>query len=221
MRSTSRLALNALLAGLLLMAMAGPALATTTVSGDLDTNAPLEIDPTAAPVDAQTVDVDLAAYNPTVAFIQRMPVTKVVDRVTLGDFASAPGCGTPAALRLFVYEHAAGDFQTVSSQLTYSGYEELPSTPGRVSWSITPTTLRAGRGYSFYLGFDPGRCRYGRQTTWAHNGATVNAGPARCTNGPPAQPNRSTVKTRMWHTANADDRQLNCSNATCCPTACA
>jgi hypothetical protein len=68
--------------------------AVTTVSGELDTNAALTIDPAADP---RTADVDLGSADSRVAFIQRMPVTKTVSTVPLGDFASAPSCTTPAS----------------------------------------------------------------------------------------------------------------------------
>jgi hypothetical protein len=78
--------------------LAGPAGAATAVSGDLDANAALVIDPASSPVDPVISDFDLAGHDSRVAFIQRMPVTKRVSKITLGDFASGTNCSSPASL---------------------------------------------------------------------------------------------------------------------------
>ena len=205
-RTSLKLAIAVVLALSLLCAEAK---ATTEVTGERDTNAALTIDPSGDPL---TVEVDLASYDTRVAFIQRMPATRIVSKVTLGDFGSATSCTTPASLRLFVEEHATGDIAN-STQVAYSAaYQDLPQTPGRLTWTIPSTTFRAGRGYSFRLGWDPTKCRFARQTTWAHEQATVNGGRAPCTVGPPAQASRHAVLKRMWHVTGVNDRQLACAS---------
>jgi hypothetical protein len=144
-----------------------------------------------------------------VKFIQRMPVTKVVNQVTIGDIGQATGCTTPTRTRLYVREHVGdpvmgGDFYT-SQQITYSnGYVALPSSPGKVTYTIPPTTFRAGRGYSFVISenYSSTDCNVGRQTTWAHNDPQVNAGPALCTGAPKHK--------RMWHVGGLDDANAFC-----------
>jgi hypothetical protein len=114
---------------------------------------------------------------------------------------------------LHVEEHTDGDIAS-GTQIAYSSaYQELPQTPARLTWTIPATTLRAGRGYGFRLVWDPSKCRYGRQTTWAHNSATVNGGRSRCTVGPPAQPSRHAVLKRMWHVTGVNDRQPACASS--------
>lgn len=159
------------------------------MSGDRDSNAPLVIDPSTNPTDALTTDITWTGA--TVKFIQRMPVTKVVNQVTIGDIGQAAGCTTPTRTRLYVREHVGdptmgGDFHA-AEQITYSsGYVALPSSPGKVTYTIPPTTFRAGRGYSFVINanYSSTDCKAGRQTTWAHNDSQVNAGPALCTGAP-------------------------------------
>jgi len=170
------------------------------------------IDPATDPVDPLTVDLDLSAGSGTVAFVGRMPVTKTVSRVTLGDLASAASCTTPASSRLFVREHPTGDLATYN-QITYSAaYQTLPPTPGRVSWTIPATTLRKGRGYSFWLSSTG--CRWGRLTTWAHNQPTVDGGSLTCTQGPPASSAGWQIDRRMWHVAGQSDRVPACASGT-------
>jgi hypothetical protein len=115
---------------------------------------------------------------------------------------------------LHIEEHVDGDTESGSQIVYSSAYQDLPPTPGRVTWTIPATTLRAGRGYGFRLARDPSKCRYARQTTWAHNGATVNGGRARCTVGPQAQPSRHAVLKRMWHVTGVYDRQPACASST-------
>ena len=104
----------AAVAAMALLSIVPTAGAATTVSGDLDTNAPLVIDPAGTPVDPVTNTVDLAGTR-TVAFISRMPVTKAVSQITVGDLASATSCtSTPASIRLYVREHPTGELASSS-----------------------------------------------------------------------------------------------------------
>lgn len=88
----------------------------------------------------------------TVGFIQRMPVTKAVNRVTVGDLGQAASCSAPTRTQLFVREHVGdpdlGGSLDSSVQVAYSpSYVALPASPGRVSYDIPAT----GRGYSFLV----------------------------------------------------------------------
>jgi hypothetical protein len=204
-----RAALFALLccAGLLLFS--SPASAATAVSGATDPNAPLEIDPSTAPNNPRTITRDLAG-SPVVGFIQRMPVTKRVTEVTIGDLGrDESGCGE-TMVRLFVRQHTTGDLQSGGDMESFTGlvysaaYQPLPSTPGKVTWTIPAATFRKGRGYSFYL-TRQGTCRYARQTTWDHDSAKVNGGPAACTGGPRPEPKGTPVQRRMWHERGQND----------------
>jgi len=75
--------------------------AATVVSGDLDTNAPLELDPGPNGTDPLTAPLLMSA-SPEVVRIQRMPVTKRIQRVTIGDVARGAACTSNPQLRLWV-----------------------------------------------------------------------------------------------------------------------
>lgn len=187
----------------------GNAFGATVVSGDLEMNAPVVIDPTSNPDDPETVDANFSAMG-RLAFMERMPVTKVISRVTLGNVGSAASCSTPVSVRLFVHEHLHGDLVD-GLQVAYSeDPQDLPASPGEVTFDIPPTTLRKGRGYSFTLGWENTSCPSGRLTSWAHNQATVDGGSVRCTGGAPAAPYGNLVQHRMWHAAGASDRDPGC-----------
>jgi len=159
------------------------------------------------PTDALTTDITLT--DATVKFIQRMPVTKVVDEITVGDIGQAASCTTPSRTRLYIREHVGeddlgGDYYS-SQQIVYStGYVSLTNTPAPVTYAIPPTTFRKGRGYSFVLSanYSSTDCKAGRQTTWAHNEPKINAGPALCTGAP--------TDKRMWHVGGLDDANAFC-----------
>ncbi|MFN8130736.1 MAG: hypothetical protein U0R70_04225 [Solirubrobacteraceae bacterium] len=167
-----------------------------------------------APSDDPAVErLDLGGGPADVFFVQRMPATKVVTTVTLGDFAKDPACEQAAPLRLYVREAPSGDLWDDHSQIAYSPQMvPPPEEPGRMTFQIAPTTLRAGRGYIFRLGWEGG-CRFVRQTTWAHNAPTVNPGPSSCT-GPPeiAGGIYGGPSYRMYHQQGLDDRQPACLN---------
>lgn len=184
------------------------------VTGGSDTSSPLVIRPSGDP---QTSQRDLYQEN-TVAFVQRMPKTKTVNRIWLGDLGLADSCTNGTSVQLFVREHPTGDINT-STQITYShaGGRDLkspiPATPGKVSWSIPTTTFEEGKGYSFQI-FYPTDCRYVKQVTWAHEEA-VNPGPARCTDGPRVDTNGGyPAQQRMWHAAGSADASAPCASNT-------
>ena len=80
-------------------ALPQPSRGATTVTGADDRSSPLVIQPSGAGQVDQTYYVLL--------FIQKMPVTKTVNRITLGDIGVGPDCvGT--GLRLYVLPGRAG-----------------------------------------------------------------------------------------------------------------
>ena len=178
--------------------------ASTIITGDRDSSLSLEIVPASDPITTQVT----ASSGLTVAFIQRMPVTKTVRRVTLGDLSVGSGCGA-TALQLFIREHLTGDVDT-SSQIAYSAdHRSLPGAPGKVTWDIPSTTLLKGRGYSFRLAMPQG-CGTFALTNWAADAPPVNAGPARCAQGPMMDPAGTQVRWRMYHVQGVNDAQTPC-----------
>jgi hypothetical protein len=169
--------------------------AATVVSGDRDTNAPLVIDPSTSPTGESTVQLSLGP----VMFIERMPVTKRVDRVTLGDLSLPPGCANVTA-NAKISEHQTRDMNTSSAQFYSLSSVPLPASPSKLTWTFSPVTMRKGYGYSFSVSLSG--CPQYRQTTWAHNQSQVNPGLLRCTQGPNVN--------RMWHEAGQEDGQSGC-----------
>lgn len=202
------------------LCFAPAALAVTVVTGDRDTNAPLVVDPSSDPSGAlETERISLPGIPP-LAFIRKMPVTKIIERVTLGDLASDPSCTVPAKVQLVIRQHAppqgsedaGGDLYNFTHVLTSLASQDLPSTRGQVSWTVPATKLVKGRGYSFAL-YPTSGCGYARWTTWPHNLPTVDGGWKRCTGGPPAKTNTGgRIQYRMWHTAGASDRDPDCAS---------
>lgn len=182
---------------------AGSAHAATAVSGDRDSGSPLVVDPSG---DAFSFERPFSgSYDNTVARIAKMPVTKTVNRITIGDLGLADRCTTPANVNLVVHESKAGDFGP-RRQLTNSlRTEVLPATPGKVSWEIPPTTLEAGADYRFSVYHYTG-CDYGKQVTFDHPEATVEPGPAPCAAGPQVDANSNfPPDERMWHVQGQND----------------
>lgn len=185
--------------------------AATTVTGDRDTSAPLEITPSSDPLVA---DVNLQGRE--VAFIQRMPVTKIVERITLGDLARADRCTGNVSVELEIWEHPAGNLTGEGGELvTAPQLVTFDAELAKRTWTIPPTALRAGRGYSFRLTAHPVPCGYAKQRTWAHNAPQVNGGTVTCANEPLIGENGAANRRwRMWHAQGADDRHPSCVNST-------
>jgi hypothetical protein len=187
------------------------ALATTQVSGNVDTNSPLVIDPTADSGSALTTQLDVSGAVP-VMFIQKMPTTKIVSQVAIGNFTADPSCTAGTTLRLYVRDHPAGDLDT-STQIVSSPYTAaVPSgVSGQLTWLIPDTKLLKGHGYSFRVQrAGSSDCRWVQGTTWGHNGLTVNGGPAACVGGPVVGAGGTSLDKRMWHVAGQDDRVPGC-----------
>jgi len=197
---------------------AGSVTADTDVSGHRDTAPPLIVDPSSSPSDATTVTRPVPSMS-RVGFIQRMPVGKRVNRVTLGDFGRADGCGQ-STVGLVVNEHPRGsggqgggdlDAYPLTQVASSTTRQALPAAPGQLTWTIPETTFREGYGYSFALTWDGG-CWEARQTTWPHNSVHVNGGPARCTRGPRPASQGDPVGTRMWHVKDDLYPEPNCAS---------
>jgi len=176
-----------------------PAGAVTVVSGEDDSNTPLVIDPSTQPSGASTTTSTPGSQE--LMFIQRMPVTKVVDEVTLGDLAVGPGCSaTTASAKVIEYNRGALG-NSADAQYYSLGSTNISTTPSKLTWHFSPITLRKGRGYAFAA--SASGCPSLTRTMWAHNEPQVNPGPDRCTQGPSGW-------RRMWHEQGVDDRVPGC-----------
>jgi hypothetical protein len=181
--------------------------AKTVITGDSTHDAPLIIDPTGEPTGAHVDEIPVQFGYP-IMFIQRMPVTKLVTRVTLGDLAQQPQCGGAPVYNLRVEESPTGQAgKGTAGWLAASlAPQALPAEPGKVTWKITPTVFRKGYGYLIVLQFKGKNCQVPSIRTWTHNEAQVNGGPAGC-DAVEAQYSAY----RMWHEKGEAD-------ATACPT---
>lgn len=201
MLSVNRLALIALTAGLLVLGPSGVAAAETTVSGERDTNAPLVIDPSSDPTDPLTTSLSYMPGLPQLIRIQRMPVTKTIQQVTIGDLSRGDTCTSNPKLQLYVHEFASGNFMQ-GNQLSYSTvHPEVGPQPSKITWTLPPTTLRAGRAYSFRVQYrdEPPGCTDLNQTTWAHNEPQVEGGPVACNGSLQFAADSSGYGPRFWH----------------------
>jgi hypothetical protein len=179
------------------------ATATTTVSGEKGHETPLEIDPTQEPSSPETAAI-AAYYGQIIMFVQRMPETKLVNQVTLGDLGRQSGC-TAAAYNLFIRESPTGAADI--NQHTESGKWEaaslqpitFPEEPGKVTWQIQPTVFKEGYAYSFWVNSPNSSCQSPFARTWAHNETRVDGGTQRCDGA------NAAYDFRMWHEAGQSD----------------
>jgi len=208
------------------MLSAQAAHAGTVVQGADRSDAPLLIDPATFPADpfVATVDASSSLYT---ALIGRMPVSKTVNRVTVGDLAPAASCGSaPLRLRLSIREFAATEnfSRSGGSQIAIAIADvEAPATPGKLVFDLPPTTLQKSKTYAFLLGTGTGSCRYAAQRTWARNSTTVNPSTERCTSPPRVGsigrpgPGAGWVD-RMWHQSGLHDVAAPCLSGTPLPS---
>jgi hypothetical protein len=187
--------------GVMLLLSVWPACAgaVTTVSGDTDSNMPLVIDPSSDPDDPLTTTIEINATE--VMFIQKMPVTKIINEVTLGDLAVAPGCSASTATAKIIEYNDGSMSGSADAQYYSTGSTAITTSPSELSWSFDPTTLRKGRGYAFSIAVS--ECWAFSQRTWEHNEPQVNPGPAACAMGPQGW-------KRMWHELGEDDAVAGC-----------
>jgi hypothetical protein len=196
---------------------AAPAQASTVVTGALDSNAPLEIVPSADPF---TAALDTWSSSKQVAYIQEMPVSKTITSVTLGDFASDPSCTTEAVHKLHIRHypldrHPSSTGNHLASSATT---QTIPMSLSRVTWTFsTPVTLKKGMSYAFELSgvVTGGACSKLQQRTWAHNSPTVNGGEHACARPPQMGAGGGEgyylSPHRMWHVHGVDDRDSACA----------
>ena len=181
----------------------GSAAAETVVSGASDHDSPLVIDPTQEPAEARVEQV-LTYHGQTVMFIENMPTTKLVTRITLGDLAQESECKGAAVYSLVVGESPTGrSIEGTPNWLAKSlAPQALPAEPGKVTWQITPTVLRKGRGYTFVVESPSAynNCMAVQMRTWTHNGPVVNGGPGGCDAG-----HAEYWGYRMWHEQGKND----------------
>lgn len=144
----------------------------------------------------------ISAYQPSRgAWIERMPVTKRVELVTVGDLARESGCSAPYSF--WVTEHQDGGWAQETWRAQAQADVALPITPGRVTFQIAPTTLRKGRAYSVSMSNPYSGCSSATLRTWAHDGAQVNGGPQACQLADDYTNMYS--RYRMWHDEGAED----------------
>ena len=170
-------------------------IAATTVTGDAIPSAPLVIEPDAGGRIDDTFQM--------LFFIARMPTTKTINQVTLGDLAKNVDCPVENPwYTLTIYEHpteAIGSWTPITSWKAESlEFANFDSVLQKRTWRVPPVTLLKGRGYSFWVSGYFSACRTAMVRSWAHNGSKVNAGPNRC--------DRVTQSAfRMWHTGGESD----------------
>lgn len=186
----------AVLVGLLALSLPPVAAhAVTDVSGEMDSNAPLIIDPSTDPVSPLSTT---GPASGTVMVVQRMPVTKIVDEVTLGDLAVGPGCSSGTASAKVEESDSSGG---AIAQFYSQGSTAISTTPSKLAWGFSPITMRKGRNYAFRVSVSG--CSNMTRTLWPHNEAQVNPGPLACTSGPQGW-------KRMWHESGQDDAVAGC-----------
>ena len=184
------------------LATAGGASAGTVVTGDQDANAPLVIDPSTNPADPYIRETSSATE--TVVFIQRMPVTKAINRVTLGNLGLGSGCASGMAAAQ-IWEHDGAAWGGTTDLRHYAtGSVPLPATPGEMTWTFPTTILLENHAYSFRVSVSG--CPTFKHTTWAHNFPQVEGGPSWCEQGPSDR--------RMWHVDGIDDATWSCVTRT-------
>lgn len=130
--------------------------------------------------------------------IARMPSTKTIDRVTLGDFGKASGCGsaTTASVRI---ELLTGSNYGAYTEVG-SGTADIPAAAGLVNWTLSyPTsgqlTLEKDKSYRFVVSKTAG-CDLVR-TTWRHDASAIDGGSRACNHGPERTP--EAIGFRIWH----------------------
>lgn len=193
---------GALLLVLLSMGYGSSAHADVLVGGAHQASEPLVI----APQSGAITGNHFTYYDQKLGVIQRMPSTKAIDSVTLGDIGQSPGCPQAAntGFSLSIRESATGHYAG-STVVASSSAQVLPMDPGKVTWSVPETTLTAGRTYWFDVTSGTNGCAGSyQQRTWdtEQPAGGLEGGPGPC------EPITSTYGGnyyRVWHTTGADD----------------
>jgi hypothetical protein len=163
----------------IVLAAAHTSRAATTVTGDDSPATPLVIQPDSG----ERID----DANQMVFFIARMPTTKTINRVTLGDLAQSAGCTMASPwYTLTIREHPSEAIASWTSDANWKAesleFAVFDTQLQKRTWRIPPTTLQKGRGYSFWVNgyFTGAGCASAKVRSWPHNAQHVNAGPNRC-----------------------------------------
>jgi len=177
---------------------------STTVTGATDTGVPLTIEP-AGEGAVSSVNVFMGEV---VFFIQKLPATRVVDSVTIGDLESTDAC-MGQNVGLSILESDSGNYGDWHFLTGGSAFISVQS--GRKTFAVTQATMTAGKGYALVL--DSGAyapCSVLNAVSWEHAGATVNGGSAAC-----AQYHQWTygygISRRYWHVQGQSDVNDQCA----------
>jgi hypothetical protein len=200
-----RVALSLIVAMLCATATTNAHAATVVTGGDMTTEA-LEILPDADPL---THDIDIGQAR-AVAYIKRMPATRTVVRVTLGDLARASSCTQDVGVRLYVDEYEADNWPNgYVRRITSTGNPTLTAAHSDLVFTIPATTFREGRLYVLQVQtMNTSLCRTASLRTWAHNSPAVGPGADHCQQ----IPENGTFAWRMWHETGSTDA-VNCPDS--------
>lgn len=177
------------LVAVLMLVWTATAQARIADGGWAETNTNLAIRP-----DADPLEMNLG--NGPAMFV-KMPVTKEIANVTMGNFRSASTCPVPAYVELRIEEHTGGDpYSAPTSTVVSTAAPALTTTPDTVTWAIPTTKLQEGHDYAFKVVArgDLG-CVSVKKTTWAHDDPVVWGGTTPC-----AQSSADLGWWRSWHT---------------------
>lgn len=178
---------------------------TPDFQGSVDTIGPLTITPTADD-DPQTLT--LATSTPWVYLIQRMPATKTITDVRLGDFQQDSCSQQSPTVALRIYELDNGTFDSPTQYADSTADVPLPSAPTQLHWMVQDRTpqhaprvvLKAGHAYAFQLAVSG--CTSIRQTTWSPRVQAIEAPGQTCAASLPFGPGSAIGSLRMqWHDA--------------------
>jgi hypothetical protein len=135
-------------------------------------------------------------------FIQNMPATKLVNRISLGDIAYTDDCvSTLPQLKLSVREHPAGAIGLWTTTTVWEGNAPLIAANHNYeprTWNTEPITFVKGRGYSFWVEGQSSSCSVFKTRSWPHNQSQVNPGTNRCETV-------TSNRYRMWHEVGQSD----------------
>jgi len=150
--------------------------AATVVSGDRDTGAPLVIDPGVSGGEVGTLGVSSPKI---VGLIRRMPVTKRVEAVTIGNFHRFEDCPAGGGSYTLTLKRYASDrwVDQEGSHVESTSHSAMSTSPGRVRFELPDTTLVKDKAYTFSLKSNFNSCTVVGWETWPHNQAQVDGGP--------------------------------------------
>ncbi|HMJ03034.1 MAG TPA: hypothetical protein VK506_08825, partial [Conexibacter sp.] len=172
----------------------------TVVSGESEPEASLVVEPSSDPVVSSSVDL---VAGTRVFFIEAMPKSTTVRRITIGDLARASECTTSPDVELSIYSFATGsDLSSGSLVAQSSASRPFGASLARVTWLVDPTPLEEDGTYAFVVKRDSGACGTAQQRNWAHNAAQVDGGERAC-----ASLQDGSGRFRLWHELEAEDAE--------------